>query len=155
MAAGDFCRLIETHRKMSRQTFLMRIIVVLPRLYASALDLPPIDSKGTYEERRLTSKEWQILFKSLGRKLGRYSRYWEIFNPYVRDDVVASSLADDLADIYGDIKPGLQMYNQGPRGARNTAIWTWSVLLIYHWGHHATQALRALQQLHSEWRLTE
>ena len=151
--AAQFCRLIESHRKIPQQGFLRQVAIVLPRLYASALELPPVKSKGAFEEVRLTHKEWQTLFKSLGRKVGRHGRYWQVSNPFTNDDAVAGSLADDLADIYRDINPGLKLYKRSPRGAKEAAIWHWRFSLIYHWGQHATGALRALQQLHSEWRL--
>ena len=94
-----------------------------------------------------------MLFKNLRRKLGPHDRYWEFFNPYVKDDPVTRSLADDLADIYRDIQPGLKLYRYGSKGARGAAIWNWRFGLTSHWGHHATDALRALQQLRSEYRL--
>jgi hypothetical protein len=152
--ADEFCRLVESHRKSSRAVFLKRIYVLLARVFGLALQLPPAVPDEKFDEQPMTSDEWQALFLSLGKKLGPQNYYWEFFNPYVKNEPVAGSLADDLADIYGDLRPGLELYKQGSLGARRTAIWNWRFLLS-HWGHHATDALRALQEIHRQWGLVE
>jgi hypothetical protein len=151
--ATTFCRLIEEHRQLSRKKFLSRISVVLPRIYAWACELPQTGSKGKYPLSRVTRKKWNACFESLMRKLGPYDKYWDCFNPYVEDELVARSLADDLADIYGDLKPGLVALVSGEKGATQAALWEWRLLFDSHWAHHATGALRAVQQLASECRL--
>lgn len=85
---------------------------------------------------------------ALGRKLGPSSVYWLIFNPLKMEDRVAGSLADDFADIYGNLKPGLIGYMKGGRNRRNAAIGEWR-LHRPHWERHATNALRVLQEIHS------
>lgn len=98
--------------------------------------------------------EWHRLFRSLRRKLGTCDQYWKFFNPFVKDKPVLGSLADDLADIYGDIRPGLQLYKHGSSDAKRTAIWNWR-FHISHWGRHATGALRALFEIHRKWDLVK
>jgi hypothetical protein len=151
--AREFCRLIEGHRKGSRKSFLKRIAATLPHLYAAAVHLPRTSGSARVKARRLSSKEWQRLFMSLGRKLGRECCYWECFNPYVREELMAGSLADDFADIYRDIKPALLHYDNGDATAQVAAITEWRSGLLSHWGHHAIGALRVLHHLKSERQL--
>jgi len=117
-SAREFCQLIEGHRKGSRTSFLRRISATLSRLYAGAVHLPRSSASGPARARRVPDKEWQKLFLSLGRKLGRECCYWECFNPYVREELMAGSLADDFVDIYRDIKPGLVRYDSGATTAQ-------------------------------------
>src|SRR5213078_2132050 len=153
--AREFCRLIEGHRRGSRKSFLRQISTTLPRLYAGAVHLPRTSSSRRVRARRISSKEWQTLFMSLGRKLGRECCYWECSNPYVREELMAGSLADDFADIYRDIKPGLLSYETGGSTSQEAAVTEWRSGMLSHWGQHATGALRVLHHLRSERRLTD
>lgn len=73
-----------------------------------------------------------------------FNDYSECFNPLVvpPEEPVVSDLADDLADIWRDVKGGLLLYDSG---SPESAAWHWSNHYSFHWGHHATAALYALQ----------
>ena len=54
---------------------------------------------------------------------------------------IPGDLADDLLDVYLDLKEGVATFDAGyPRHA----VWLWRFGFEVHWGHHATSALRAL-----------
>jgi hypothetical protein len=50
-------------------------------------------------------------------------------------------VADDLADIYRDIKNGLWLHENRHS---TEAIWEWKHSFNTHWGRHAVGALHAL-----------
>lgn len=56
--------------------------------------------------------------------------------------IETGDLADDLADVWRDLKSGLAQYLNGSPAA---AAWTWRSDYSAHWGRHATGALHALQ----------
>jgi hypothetical protein len=56
---------------------------------------------------------------------------------------VVSSLADDIASIYQDLKDGLAMLEETP----NAAAWEWRESFKTHWRRHATHALYAVFSL--------
>jgi hypothetical protein len=64
--------------------------------------------------------------------------------PYGKDagDAVFIPLADDLADIWADLKQGLLALDAG--APPEDVTWEWRLLFYAHWGRHATVALRAL-----------
>ncbi len=69
--------------------------------------------------------------------------YSEVFNNLIvpPEAPVVGDIVDDLVDIYGDISPGLRLFDAGEKlAARNH----WQFWLSNHWGEHATSALRAL-----------
>jgi hypothetical protein len=68
--------------------------------------------------------------------------YWEVFDglEQLPDDPVCGDLADDVRDIYVNVKEGLALYDAGHA---DEAVWHWR-LMLSHWGHHATGAIRAL-----------
>ena len=69
--------------------------------------------------------------------------YSEIFNNLVvpAEEPVTGNLVDDVADMYGEIAPGLVLYRAGKR---EEAADHWRFWFASHWGEHATSALRAV-----------
>lgn len=69
-----------------------------------------------------------------------YREFFDSFD-FEDSDVVVADLHDDLADIYGDLREGLFIYDHdSPTEAERY----WMQSFRYHWGEHATGALRAL-----------
>ena len=75
--------------------------------------------------------------------LSDVDEYWEVFDPYKRTDPLAGRLSDDLADIYRDVRRGLDLLQDG--GPLNEALWVWRFDFWNHWSDHAADALRALR----------
>lgn len=109
-------------------------------LIAAAIELPG----GTPDKKAsdLPDDEYQRIYKRFGALPFNY--YSECFNPLVipPEEPVVADLADDLADIWRDVKEGLLLYESG---SPQSAAWHWSNHYSFHWGHHATAALYALQ----------
>jgi hypothetical protein len=73
-----------------------------------------------------------------------FQYYSEVWNPIAvpaEADPIVGDLADDLADIYLDVKRGLlHLEHDHPFDA----AFHWAFMFRVHWGRHATSALRAL-----------
>lgn len=76
-------------------------------------------------------------------ELGDKDLYWEVFDPYVEANPVAGSLAEDVLDVYRDIRRGLTLWDASQM---QNAIWEWRFGFDAHWGDHAIDALRALHR---------
>ncbi|MEA2328282.1 MAG: hypothetical protein QOE68_3241 [Thermoanaerobaculia bacterium] len=108
-------------------------------LIAAAIALPD----GTPSlSPSISDDEYQRVYMRFGNLPFNY--YSECFNPLVvpAEEPVVADLADDLADIWRDLKGGLLLYDSGET---ESAVWHWSNHYSFHWGHHATAALYALQ----------
>jgi hypothetical protein len=105
---------------------------MLPELIAEASRLP-LPSFGDHEneeqeasinkihaETEMKQQEWGQLYDSLKEKLGDWDLYWMVFDPRTDNEAIHGSLADDIADIYRDLKDGigLKETNKVP-GLRN------------------------------------
>lgn len=116
--------------------FLRECSRLLPRLYAEALDLPslqPDDRKPAVVASPL---------KALQRYLAPVDMYWTVFDPYERpDSELVGSIADDLADIYLDLRRPLVDFDAGAVGS---AVWAWRFNMQVHAGEHLLQALHAM-----------
>lgn len=93
------------------------------------------------DENRISDTEWKNIYDRFGSLPFNY--YSSFFHPtrINEDESGTGDLADDLADIYRDIKNGLWLYDN-----RHTteAVWSWRYTFQIHWGRHATSGLYAL-----------
>jgi Domain of unknown function (DUF5063) len=69
--------------------------------------------------------------------------YWDVFNPLEDTDPIVSSLADDLTDIYLDVKKGLVLFESSYPW---DAAWEWRFNFQIHWGRHLVGAQRAIHE---------
>jgi hypothetical protein len=145
--ATEYCSLVERHRQYSVGDFLARIRVVLPVLYYRALQLPEIESADEKAGREITHDEWQELFGSLQTYFGDHDLYWVVFDPIKVEpnDPVASSLADDLADIWRDLTNGLTDWNGASQSPE--VVWKLHFDFHWHWSSHLVDALRTIDSL--------
>lgn len=69
--------------------------------------------------------------------------YWDVFDPLEMTpaEPVANSLYDDVADVWRDLRRGLDLFDRGFPAA---ACWSWRFHFGVHWGEHLVGAQRAL-----------
>ena len=122
-------------------------------LHSSLLDLPdPNPADNVDDNYRISHSEWTAIHKRFG---ALPFNYYHVFSSPTKlktgrpeeAEAVIGDLADDLADIYRDLKEGLLLYENG-RIAE--AIWHWNHDFYAHWGEHASSALYALHSYDSE-----
>lgn len=125
---------------------------LLTRLYLAALELPTTsgDAGADLEGGAVEDLEWKQVFGNAARlPLDFYAGVADPVDVASPQSVVGS-LADDLADVYRDVVPGLRYYQAG---RRDEAVWRWTTGFGYHWGRHAIDAMGVLhhwlQQNHS------
>lgn len=137
----DFCSWVES-APASEIDEAKKAMKLLAALYHQALNLSASDTEEDIEAERISDDEWKKVYKRLGALPFNY--YISVFNPSKMDEEKSQTmgdLADDLADIYRDLKAGQDLYN---KGHANEAAWEWKLHFNIHWGRHATSALHAL-----------
>ncbi len=112
---------------------------LLVRLYGLALELPELS--GDQEAKCIDHSEWQKMFRRFD--VLPFNYYNRVFNPLPVSSEApgVGDLADDLADIWRDLRPGLKLLDEGHVDA---AVWAWRNSFSMHWGRHATGAIQAL-----------
>jgi Domain of unknown function (DUF5063) len=113
--------------------------VRLLALHLAALDLPDVEPDTDKSEPPLD----RTLINKARLAALRVELYWDVFDPFKTppDAPVANSAADDLQDIYSDVKCGLLLFDAGVGGARGLAV---ALHLRVHWGEHLVGLVRAL-----------
>lgn len=169
--AVAYCEFIETQERLTREELIEQSLFHLSSLYHGALQLPvpPPDETEDPDEAeemqphpsieelkaqilsdpvlpalRAEWERWRSLDRALCAKFEPRNYYLEIFDPWVEDEPVHGSLADDLSGVYGNLREGLESWDNGDR---DQAVFEWYDYFIFHWGHHALDAMRALHCL--------
>jgi hypothetical protein len=94
----------------------------------------------------MTDQQWDDLYSILKEKLGNWDLYSHVFDPTRDQEAIKGSLADDIADIYRDLKKGLVCHHSDCKPP-DDILCEWRLLFYSHWGDHATSALRTIHFL--------
>lgn len=147
LLAERYCAFIESSETLGRGEFIWQLAEHLVGLYAAGMKLPLPHGDDEFDApETMTNQEWHELFQRLGRKLGDTDLYSVMFDPYESgSNPVTGSLADDAADIYLELRSGLNVI--AVEGGLDNAVWEWRFGFDNHWGKHAAEALYALHSL--------
>lgn len=143
--AKRFMADIESVKTVSRNEFLSRLQRSLADLYALGIRLPVIEFDTETDLPESLRRAGSVWLDPIRNTLKERDRYWEVFDPTKKDEPNMPSLADELTDIYSDVKEGLAIPDYG--GSVAEALWTLQLSFISHWGFHAIDALRAIHWL--------
>ncbi len=159
--AHEFCSAIDSAPNLDRIELLVQVYRILPQLISEAISLPNMelnDDESQEEESRksqararlrLSDAQWGQLYEFLKVKLGDFNLYWEVWDPTKDNEAIHGSLADDFADIYRDLKEGLNL-SEAHQSLPEDNIWHWRFGYYSHWGKHAIDALRTIHFLLEE-----
>ena len=148
LGARAYCKLVEARASISNRRFIHQCAELLPDLYVRAIRLLNVEIAilDPSNSERLSRSEWQALFNSIGEKLGQDDHYQIVFDPYVSEPPVGTSLSDCLADIYRDLREGLDGFGEQEEQNRK-AVGNWRFSFLTHWGRHCVSAMRAIHRL--------
>lgn len=123
---------------------LHRGYALLLELMSGALTLPDLDVTDV-EPTSIPQEDWLAIHRGFTWVPVQY--YWEaeleINGP---QQLMVGDLHDDLADIWGDVKPGLELHRAGHTA---DACFQWKLMFGAHWGEHAADAVRVMTKM--EW----
>jgi hypothetical protein len=150
--AFKYCLYIEEVHKYTRSEIRDYLQKALPLLYVRGSVLPVLtDDDQPMNEKYVTEEHWQTVFNELRGKFGNQDEYWFVENDNPHNDLVKGSLADNLADIYQDMKDFVILYQKPIRDAKEAAVWEIQQLFRSHWGFSVVNVLKVLHyQLFSD-----
>ena len=139
--AKAYCWLIDQPPLLPREKALLKLCQALADLLQLALRLPDLTDEATSDIETNCEpvsdavQEWVSVL--------RVDHYWVLFDPFTNPEssLVFNSLADDLSDVYSDLKRGLYLFDQG---LVHAACWEWRSSFTAHWGESLLEIERAL-----------
>ena len=140
--AEDFCQLIDSKLQLSDDS-LDQLFTLMPRLHAAVTALNAYDT-GEIPPNEVDLDERFEVYSRLRRMLGERDSYWLEFDAAPEAMHMSGSLADDLTDIYFDLRYGLELLDEvWPQRAAQA----WQSTYRMHWGQHLVDAERHLYAL--------
>ncbi|HEY4009943.1 MAG TPA: DUF5063 domain-containing protein [Acidobacteriaceae bacterium] len=151
--ARAFCSTLEADFGIGADALRKLRDVLLP-LYTAALALSlPIASEDDLPEDTDRIRQERKAIEQRLANAGFQDGFWVVFDPLQlqRQDPLRTSVSDCMADIWSDLKPGLEALETDRSHYFDSAVWEWSFSFRTHWGRHAIDALRAIHfQLEDE-----
>ena len=148
--AAEYCSLIEQVDD-NEQDIFPSLIRILPRLHASMQAF--VDNKEADCDIQDADLDARFeLFSRLRQLLGDRDGYWLEFDVRSNEECKSGSLADDLTDIYCELKSGLLSLEENTKD-QDAAIDDWRCGFKVHWGKHLVDAEKHLYDLQSSNRL--
>ncbi len=122
------------------QTEMQTARKLLAQLHAVIL-LPEIETDDEIKLENVTAEERKSVVARFANL--PVNGYWLVFDPTEaqENESVYITLAEDLSDIYRDIKYGLRLFEAGHI---TEAIWEWKFHFKIHWGWHLLGAQRVI-----------
>ena len=147
--ANEFCKYAEHASELKGDELLKILQRILPLMYLKASLLPQLDSFfEDGNEKFVTEADWTDINESLKEKFGTANDYFEVFDEKINETEgsVISSISENMADIYQDIKDFLLLYQTGTGEVMNDAVWECRMNFENFWGQKLVNSMRAIHK---------
>lgn len=142
----EYFEIIENCSAIPKDELLRKCAYLIPIIYATAQKIPaPREIRET--EIKIDKESIAVPMGDLLKLLGDEAFYDEVFDPTRDEELVKGCIADDLTDIYTDLKVGYLKWRIDTDESRDEALWDWTFSLDHHMGDHMVDVLRPLQRL--------
>jgi hypothetical protein len=148
--ANEYCAFVENHARLNRVEFIEKAQKIFPLLYLKASLLPAIDNDGLETpEKFVTEVDYSFLLNRISEKLAQYDSYLEVFDAKLQfsEGAIEASIAENVCDIYQDLKDFLMAFRIGTSEIMADALWECNNNFKNYWGQKLVNGLRALHQL--------
>ena len=147
--ANEYCMFTEKAENYTKEDIIHYMLKICPLLYLKGALLPASnESEFEITERYVNEEHWDTVYKALNKVLGKDDIYFTLgFNDTGEHTPVMASIADNLTDIYQDLKDFLMLYQKGTHAAKENAVAECRSLFEKHWGKRLVNAHCALHNL--------
>ena len=147
--ANEYCKYTEHASDIKGDEMLKIMQRILPLMYLKASLLPKLDpffEDGN--EKFVTEADWNRINELLKEKFGTANDYLEVFDEKINDSEgpVVSSISENMADIYQDMKDFLLLYQTGTAEVMNDAVWECRMTFENFWGQKLVNSMRAIHK---------
>lgn len=148
--ANEFCSFLERSEEMESADFLSRLQKMLPLLYLKASLLPKFELEADDElEKYVTEVDYNLILQKILLHTGAGDDYQEVFIPGIQfsESALTSSIAENVADIYQDMKDLVMSFRTMNDEVMEQALWESQNNFSQIWGQKLVNCLRAVHNL--------
>jgi hypothetical protein len=148
--ANEFCSFLERADDLESADFLSRLQKMLPLLYLKASLLPKFEFEPDDElEKYVTEVEYNLIQQKILVHTGAGDDYQEVFIPGMQfsESALTSSIAENVADIYQDMKDLVMSFRTMNDEVMEQALWESQDNFAQVWGQKLVNCLRAVHNL--------
>jgi hypothetical protein len=147
--ANEFCKYAEHAGEIKGDDMLRILQRILPLMYLKASLLPALEPYfEDGNEKFITESDWTKVHNSFREKFGTADDYFDLHDDRIKepDTVISSSLSENIADIYHDMKDFLLLYQTGTKEVMNDAVWECKMNFENIWGQKLVNAMREIHR---------
>ncbi len=147
--ANEYCKYSEHASELKGDELLKIMQRIMPLMYLKASllpDLTPFFEDGN--EKFVLESDWIRIEEILKEKFGTANDFPEVFDEKINetDGHVISSISENMADIYQDMKDFLLLYQTGTVEVMNDAVWECRMNFENFWGQKLVNSMRAIHK---------
>ncbi|MGQ9620501.1 MAG: DUF5063 domain-containing protein [Bacteroidales bacterium] len=149
-SANEYCKYLERTAELEGEELLKIFQRLLPFIYLKASLLPDLEPYFEEANKKFVREEdWNKIYDSLKLKFGTADAYLEVFDERITESEtpVVASLAENLTDIYQDLKNFVILYQTGTNEIMNDALWECRINFENYWGQILVNSMRAIHKL--------
>jgi hypothetical protein len=147
--ANEFCKYAEHASELEGDELLKILQRILPLMYIKASLLPQLEPYfEDGNEKFVTESDWVRINEVLRERFGTADDYLEVFDEKIveSDRPVLSTISENMADVYQDIKDFLLLYQTGTVEVMNDAVWECRMNFESFWGQKLVNSMRAIHR---------
>ena len=151
--AVEFCAYVESATAKERKLFVSTMQKLLPLLYLKGVLAPKYELTEECDYDSLSSfvtmENYDIVRNNVAFVMGEYDSFLDVFVEDMKysDTPILSSVSENIADIYQDLKNFVCAYKDGTEKMRYDAIVTCKSNFENYWGQKLVNVLRALHEV--------
>ena len=145
--SAEFCLFVEKALSIPTDELLDKLRKILSLLYLKGSLLPKPDYElNEFIETFVTEEDWSFVHDSIQKKLGSYDTYLDVQKSEQtgKQEILSLSIAEDIADIYQDIKNFVSLMNMGTEDIMKDALGECQSNFDQYWGQKTVNALKAI-----------
>jgi hypothetical protein len=145
--ANEFCGFLERSEEMESADFLSRLQKMLPLLYLKTSMLPTFELEADDElEKYVTEVDYNLIQQKVLHHTGAGDDYQEVFIQGMQfsESALTSSIAENVADIYQDMKDLVMSFRTLNDEVMEQALWEYQNNFVQIWGQKLVNCLRAV-----------
>ena len=152
-SANEYCKYLESTQDIGGIEIMKVMQRLLPFIYLRASLLPLLEPVlEETNEKTVTEFDWTRMHDSLLSKMGNNDPFPVIVSAGdPSDGLYTGSIAENLTDVYQDLKDFIVSYKSGNEGVMNDAVWEVLMNFEEFWGKKLLNVLSAIHSvLYSE-----